>query len=265
MATNITDGTPESSRSITPPVEVPEILSSFEFIVKQQQQLQHYQKQLELQKQQLQMQQQQLDGLTNELSKIKNPVFEPKVAEQKRNSTSNFGLVLSKIKKRLSGVSESSKYQPRFALIQILFSYIGSFIGIAALAYLTADTKYHLIAAPFGAAAVLLFAAPDSPFAQPRNCIIGNFFGGVVSLVMVHSFGSEPWVMALAVATTIKVMQLTKTLHPPGGAVALVGVMSNAEWSFLLTPVFAGSVILVLCTVAFNNLMPGRSYPKHWF
>ena len=262
MTTNITDGTPESLRSITPPVEVPKILSSFELIVKQQQQLQYYQKQLELQKQQLQMQQQQLDKLTNELSKIKHPAFEQKADTSK--SSSNFRRALSELGKRLSGIYGSAKYQPRFALTQILFSYVGSFIGIAALAYLSADTKYHLIAAPFGAAAVLLFAAPDSPFAQPRNCIVGNFIGGLVSLVMVHSFGSEPWVMALAVATTIKVMQLTKTLHPPGGAVALVGVMSNAEWSFLLTPVFAGSVVLVLCTVAFNNLMPGRSYPKHW-
>ena len=86
----------------------------------------------------------------------------------------------------------------------------------------------------------------------------------VVSLVMVHLFGSEPWVMALAVATAIKVMQLTKNLHPPGGAVALVGVMSRAEWDFLLTPVLAGSVVLVLCSVVFNNLVPGRPYPKHW-
>ena len=75
-------------------------------------------------------------------------------------------------------------------------------------------------------------------------------------------FGSEPWVMALAVATAIKLMQLTKTLHPPGGAVALVGVMSNAEVSFIVTPVLLGSIILLLCTMVFNNLMPGRSYPK---
>jgi CBS-domain-containing membrane protein len=59
-------------------------------------------------------------------------------------------------------------------------------------------------------------------------------------------------------------MQLTKTLHPPGGAVALVGVMSNAQWSFLFTPVLTGSIVLLFCTVLFNNLMPGRSYPQHW-
>lgn len=257
---NISNHSSDSSQAITPPIQVPEVMSSFELVIKQQQQLQEYQKQLETQQQQLKAQQQQLNVLTEELSQIKSPSSEPK-ASKPRWIYKN---ILAKLQKRLLGISDSAKYQPRFPLKQILFSYLGSFIGIAALAYLTADTSYPLIAAPFGAAAVLLFAAPESPFAQPRNCIVGNFLGGIVSLVMVHLFGSEPWVMALAVATTIKVMQLTKTLHPPGGAVALVGVMSNAKWSFLLTPVLAGSVILVLCTVAFNNLMPGRSYPKHW-
>ncbi|BAY58242.1 HPP family protein [Leptolyngbya boryana NIES-2135] len=79
-----------------------------------------------------------------------------------------------------------------------------------------------------------------------------------------YAFGTAPWVMALAVATAIKLMQLTKTLHPPGGAVALVGVMSEASWDFLLTPVLTGSIVILLCTIAFNNLVPGRPYPKHW-
>lgn len=176
----------------------------------------------------------------------------------------NYRRTLARLKSYLSKIHGSSTYQPRFPLRQILFSYIGSFFGIAALAYISVQTKYPLIAAPFGAAAVLVFAVPESPFAQPRNVIVGNCLGAIVSLVMVHLFGSGPWVMALAVATTIKVMQLTKTLHPPGGAVALVGVMSHAEWDFLITPVFAGAVVMVLCTFAFNNLVPGRSYPKHW-
>ena len=247
------------SSQATTPIQVPEVMSSFELIIKQQQQLQQYQKQLETQQKQLKAQEHKLNLLTIELSHIKKPTV-----ERTSKPSWNYQDTLAKLTKRLAGISGSAKYQPRFALQQILFSYIGSFIGIAALAYLTTNSGYPLIAAPFGAAAVLLFAAPDSPLAQPRNCIVGNFLSGLVSLVMVHLFGSEPWVMALAVATAIKVMQLTKTLHPPGGAVALVGVMSKAGWSFLLTPVLAGSIILVLCTVAFNNLMPGRSYPKHW-
>lgn len=169
-----------------------------------------------------------------------------------------------KLKQFLSSIHGSSTYQPRFPLSQILFTYIGSFLGIAALAYLSVISDYPLIAAPFGAAAVLVFAVPNSPLAQPRNLIFGNLLGGIVSVVMVYLFGSEPWVMALSVATAIKVMQLTKTLHPPGGAVALVGVMSQANLSFVLTPVVAGSVILLFCTFLFNNLMPDRSYPRHW-
>ncbi|UJB68796.1 HPP family protein [Acaryochloris sp. 'Moss Beach'] len=169
-----------------------------------------------------------------------------------------------KLRQYLSGIHGSSSVQPRFSLSQILFTYIGSFLGIAALAYLSMVSDYPLIAAPFGAAAVLVFAVPNSPLAQPRNLIFGNLLGGVVSVVMVYLFGSEPWVMALSVATAIKVMQLTKTLHPPGGAVALVGVMSQASWNFVLTPVVAGSVILLFCTFVFNNLIPERSYPRHW-
>jgi len=172
--------------------------------------------------------------------------------------------IWTKLRQSLASLHGSASYQPRFPLSQILFTYIGSFLGIAALAYLSVVSDYPLIAAPFGAAAVLVFAVPNSPLAQPRNLIFGNLVGGIVSVVMVYLFGSAPWVMALSVATAIKVMQLTKTLHPPGGAVALVGVMSQASWNFVLTPVMAGSIVLLLCTCIFNNLMPERSYPRHW-
>lgn len=181
---NITNHTSES-QAITPPIQVPEVMSSFELIIKQQQQLQQYQKQLETQQQQLKNQEQQLKQLTSELSQIKNPTAQTQTAKPR----ANYRKILAKLTKRLTGISSSAKYQPRFALQQILFSYVGSFIGIAALAYLTANSGYPLIEAPFGAAAVLLFAAPDSPLAQPRNCIVGNFLSGLVSLIMVHLFG----------------------------------------------------------------------------
>lgn len=146
----------------------------------------------------------------------------------------------------------------------ILFSYIGSSIGIGALAYLSAATHYPLIVPPFGATSVLAFAVPDSPFVQPRNIIGGNFLGALVGLIFLHIFGSHPWVMALAIATAIALMQLTKTLHPAAGAIALVAVMSRASWDFLVTPILLGSAILVLCSVVFNNLVPGRTYPQRW-
>lgn len=158
-----------------------------------------------------------------------------------------------------------SPQQPRFTLLHMLTSYLCSFVGIGALAYLTAYTGYPLIAAPLGATAVLLFGVPDSPLAQPRNVIGGNLIGAMVCVTLVHWFGVGPWVMALAVATTIKLMQITRTVHPPSGAVALIGVMSDATWEFVLTPVLAGSLLLVGCTILFSHWVPGRPYPQHWF
>ena len=119
--------------------------------------------------------------------------------------------------------------------------------------------------APLGATSVLILGVPDSPLAQPRNVIGGNLIAASVSLIILHLFGAEPWAMAMAVATAIGMMQLTGTVHPPSGAVALVVMMSKASWEFLLTPALEGSIILVLCAVVFNNLAEDRSYPQHWF
>ena len=215
-------------------------------------------KKLEQYKDLFEQQQKRIDFLTTELERLNNSTSHHKPVKK------SWLNLWQSISKYFDSIHGSPAYQPRFSPGQILFSYTGSFIGIAALAYLSIVSNYPLIAAPFGAAAVLVFAVPNSPLAQPRNLIFGNLVGGIVSLLMVYLFGSEPWVMALSVATAIKVMQLTKTLHPPGGAVALVGVMSNADWTFLLTPVLAGSIVLLFCTLVFNNIMPERSYPRHW-
>ena len=210
-----------------------------------------------------QQQQEQINFLTLELEKVKKSASQPQSKSRKKAIVS-FQPVWQILIQYIAGTRGSATYQPRFSVIQILVSYLGSFFGIAALAYLSIASGYPVIAAPFGAAAVLVFAVPNSPLAQPRNLIFGNLIGGVISVLMVTLFGSGAWVMALSVATAIKVMQLTKSLHPPGGAVALVGVLSNATWDFILTPVLAGSIILLFCTFAFNNIMPERSYPKHW-
>lgn len=157
----------------------------------------------------------------------------------------------------------STKHQPQFSLQHIFFSWLGAFLGIAILGYLTSPS-HPMIAAPLGATAVLVFGVPDSPLAQPRNVIGGNLIAAIVCVTLVQVFGTAPWVMAMAVATTIKLMQLTRTVHPPSGAVALLGVLTHASWHYVVTPVLAGSVTIVLCTFLFNNTAPGRTYPKHW-
>lgn len=146
----------------------------------------------------------------------------------------------------------------------IFWSWLGSFVAMFAISYLTVKTNSPLLMAPFGATSVLIFTAPDSPLAQPRNVIGGNFLGALVSLIFLHFLGSSPVTIAMAVSTSIVLMQLTGTVHPASGGIALVVMMTKPDWQFLLTPTLAGSMILVLCSVISNNLARERIYPKYW-
>jgi CBS-domain-containing membrane protein len=146
----------------------------------------------------------------------------------------------------------------------IFWSWFGSFLAIFVTSYLSVKTNSPLLMAPFGATSVVIFSFPDSPLAQPRNVIGGNLIGALVSLIFLHFLGSSPVTMAMAVSTSIALMQLTGTVHPASGGIALVVMMTKPNWQFLLTPTLAGSIILVLCAVIFNNLAKERIYPHHW-
>ncbi len=192
--------------------------------------------------------QQTLDGISQ-------PSFDRRPAYSKRRGVRRWRRILNR---------KLEACQPKFSLQHMLLSWLGAFICIALLAYLTASTPYPFIAAPMGATAVLVFGVPDSPLAQPRNIIGGNLIAAIICVICVGLWGTAPWVMAIAVATTIKVTQLTRTVHPPAGAVALLGVLGNASWEYILTPILVGSVMMVICTVLFSHAAPGRTYPRHW-
>lgn len=153
---------------------------------------------------------------------------------------------------------------PRPANAHIFCSSLGALLGISATAYLAHRSNVPLLMAPFGASAVLAFAVPDSPLSQPRNIIGGHVLGAAVGLSFMTFLGTSWWAMALAVATAIALMQVTKTLHAPAGADPLVVMTAHASWSFILTPALGGSMILVLIALIFNNLISTRSYPKYW-
>ncbi|RHX86536.1 HPP family protein [Leptospira stimsonii] len=146
----------------------------------------------------------------------------------------------------------------------ILFSWIGGLIGISCIALLSKTLNYPLIMAPFGASCVLLFGVPDSPLSQPRNLIGGHLVSSLIGLLFLTFLGNEWYILGFAVATSIAVMQLTKTTHPPAGADPIVILMGNADWTFLLTPALSGSFILFILALLFNNLVKSRQYPKFW-
>ncbi|MBE0522233.1 MAG: HPP family protein [Candidatus Methanoperedenaceae archaeon] len=164
---------------------------------------------------------------------------------------------------------------PGVGFTEVMWSWLGSVIGIAAIGYLSSiyfePRDLTLIIGSFGASAVLVYAAIKSPLAQPRNLIGGHVISGFVGVLCYQLFGMNLWIAAaFAVSFAIASMLLTKTLHPPGGATALIAVIGGEEihnlgFFYVFMPAGLGALILLIVALAVNNLSKDRKYPEYWF
>lgn len=159
---------------------------------------------------------------------------------------------------------------PRPPLRMILVTFIGAFTGMSLVALLETlyPSGWMLTIGSFGATAVLLYAIPGSALAQPRNLFGGHLVSAIAGIVVYHSITPELFPAApLAVALAIALMQLTRTLHPPGGATALVAVIGpqsvhDLGWGYLV-PVMAGVTLLFLAALLVHNINERGSYPQY--
>jgi CBS-domain-containing membrane protein len=174
--------------------------------------------------------------------------------------------------KKMRGTTQSP---PRVALTEVLWSWIGAVVGIALVGLLHArlvdQAGQALLIGSFGATAVLVYGAIRSPLAQPRNVLGGHVLSALIGVCAQQALGQTPWLAAaVAVATAIAVMHLTKTLHPPGGATALIAVIGGESvhslgYMYALVPAGLGAVILLLVALVVNNIPKSRRYPEFWF
>lgn len=147
---------------------------------------------------------------------------------------------------------------------------LGALVGIAVAALAArvlpgGPEALPFIVAPMGATAVLLFAAPASPLAQPWSLLVGNVVSTLVGVTAGALLDDVTLAAAVAVGAAIAVMMLLRCVHPPGGACALfaaVGGPAVAEqgYAFALLPVGVNTVVLLLVGALVNNLT-GRPYP----
>lgn len=129
--------------------------------------------------------------------------------------------------------------------------------GALTIGLLSVANETHvalLLIPPFGASCVLVFGIPASPLARPRNVIGGHLISAAAGLLAVGAFGPTPIGIAVGVGLAIAFMMLSDTVHPPAGANPIVVALINPGWSFLLTPVLAGTVAIVLVGKLYNRL-----------
>jgi CBS-domain-containing membrane protein len=153
-----------------------------------------------------------------------------------------------------------------------LFTFLGAFFGIGIIGYLNSkqfvlNDNLFLIGS-FGASSVLIYGAINSPLAQPRNLIGGHLVCAIVGVTIHKLIPDVLWLSsALSVAISIVAMQITKTLHPPGGATALIANIGSEKikalgYIYVISPVFSGVIILFIVALLFNNITPNRKYPN---
>jgi len=169
----------------------------------------------------------------------------------------------------------TTKSPPQVSLMEMVWSWIGSFSGIAAVAFFNYlffnDMDLKMLIGSFGASAVLIFGAIRSPLAQPRNLIGGHLLSALVAVTAYKLLpGHLCLASALAVSTAIFVMHATKTLHPPGGATALIAVVGSQQihslgYFYTIMPVGVGVVIMLMVALVINNISHHRRYPEFWF
>ncbi len=175
--------------------------------------------------------------------------------------------------RKMRGTASSSP--PRVTESEIFWAWIGAFLGISAVAWadllvLTASGDHLPPIGSMGASAVLVYGAPRSPLAQPRNLVGGHVISALVGVACQQLLGPVPELAApLAVATAIALMQITKTLHPPGGATALIAVVGGEQIHrlgllYVLAPVGLGALLLLFVGLVVNNIPSTRRYPESW-
>ena len=146
----------------------------------------------------------------------------------------------------------------------------GALLGIFLTGFTThwmfgSTMAFPMLVAPMGASAVLLFALPSSPLAQPWSIIGGNLVSATLGVTCALLISDPMLASALAIATAIGAMMALRCIHPPSGAVALTAVLGgpaihNLGYHFLLAPIGINSILLLAVAMLFNNLTRHR-YP----
>lgn len=155
-----------------------------------------------------------------------------------------------------------------------LLTFLGAFFGIGLIGFI--NSKYFVasdnlfLIGSFGASAVLIYGVINSPLAQPRNLIGGHLISAIIGVTIHKLLPNELWLAcAISVALAIVAMQITKTLHPPGGATALIAnigseKIKNLGYFYVISPVLTGVIILLIIALIFNNISKTRKYPSSW-
>ena len=153
---------------------------------------------------------------------------------------------------------------------------IGAGVTIGVLAYITfqsilAGTNYGLwLAASFGSSVVVVFGYPENEFSQPKNVLLGHLLCALVGIIFVTLFKITQdrsiffLAIGLAVGISVMLMMAFKITHPPAGGNTIVVMLTQDSFQFLVFPIMAGAITIIIGGIIYNRLLLKRKYPQTW-
>ena len=154
---------------------------------------------------------------------------------------------------------------------------VGAGVTIAILAYITfesvlAGTNYGLwLAASFGSSVVVVFGYPENEFAQPKNVLLGHILCAFIGILFVTLFKISQdrtiffLAIGLAVGISVLLMMHFKITHPPAGGNAIVVMLTQDSFQFLIFPIMVGAITIIIGGVIYNQFILKKKYPIKWF
>ena len=153
---------------------------------------------------------------------------------------------------------------------------VGGAVTITILAYITfnsflSGTNYGLwLAASFGSSAVVVFGYPDNEFAQPKNVLLGHLLCALIGIIFVTLFkitqDRSIFFLAIGMAAGLSVMFMMalNITHPPAGGNAIVVILAQESFQFLVFPIITGAITIIVGGIIFNRFILKKKYPLKW-
>ncbi len=150
--------------------------------------------------------------------------------------------------------------------IEPIVSGISAALVIAVLAFLTLRTSAGIwIMFSFGATVFIVFVLYNLETAQPKNIFFGHLVSVIVGIVFNETIGFSFYSLGLSVGVAVSLMVYLKVMHPPAASNPLVVLFTDVSFDFILFPVIAGTIVIILMSVFINKTILKRNYPKKWF
>ncbi len=151
-----------------------------------------------------------------------------------------------------------------------LLAGVGAAVTIGILGYITfesvlSDTNYGLwLVASFGSTVISVFGFPNNENSQPKNVFFGHLLSSLVGIIFITFFEISFITIGLAVGIAAMLMIAFKTTHPPAGGSVIVVMIGGVSFQFLIFPIMAGAITIIIGGIIYNRLLLKKKYPITW-